>query len=308
MCKISIIIPHYNAINTLISLLDSIDDNKEIQTIVVDDKSDQHPKDFLPKRYLNQITLIDNETDKKGAGVCRNIGLEHACGDWVLFADADDFFVDGFYEVVQNYFDSNLDIVYFKSMSMNIETKEKSIRNAYIDKIIDTYLEKKDHEAELVLRYRISVPWAKLINRNFIEEHQIRFDEVIASNDVMFSTKVGYYMENFAVSNERIYCVTRNQGNLTMKKSEALFDSRFGVFIERCKFLQQRLTKKEFSVLRLAGFNWIIVALSYKLGLRKAIEVYSKLRENKIKLFGLRYFDPVYQIKKLIYYWRYYHS
>jgi glycosyltransferase involved in cell wall biosynthesis len=308
MCKLSIIIPHFNSVHTLQKLIDSIPARSDVQTIVVDDKSDQNPEDSLPKEYLDRTILLNNTTEKKGAGVCRNIGLEHARGEWVLFADADDFFLDGFFEEVQNYFDSDFDVIYFKSMSINTETKEISIRNLYLEKIIDNYLKKRGQEAELLLRFRVSVPWAKLINRNFIEKNKIRFDEVIASNDVMFSTKVGYYMKNFDVSDERIYCVTRNQDNLTMKKSEAVFDSRFGVFIDRCNFLQQRLDKKDFSALRLAGFNWIIVALSYKLGLQKTVEVYSELRKNKIKMFGLRYFDPVYQIKKFLYYWRYYHN
>jgi glycosyltransferase involved in cell wall biosynthesis len=308
MTQLSIIIPHFNTPTKLKKLLGSIPDSSDVQTIVVDDKSDQNPEDSLPKEYLDRIILLNNTTEKKGAGVCRNIGLEHARGEWVLFADADDFFLDGFFEEVQNYFDSDFDVIYFKSMSINTETKEISIRNLYLEKIIDNYLKKRGQEAELLLRFRVSVPWAKLINRNFIEKNKIRFDEVIASNDVMFSTKVGYYMKNFDVSDERIYCVTRNQDNLTMKKSEAVFDSRFGVFIDRCNFLQQRLDKKDFSALRLAGFNWIIVALSYKLGLQKTVEVYSELRKNKIKMFGLRYFDPVYQIKKFLYYWRYYHN
>ncbi|MBQ5445892.1 MAG: glycosyltransferase family 2 protein, partial [Lachnospiraceae bacterium] len=87
----SIIIPHYDIPDLLMRCLKSIPVSKEIQVIVVDDNSpeadtylEKYPE--LSRPYLEFIRT----TKGGGAGYARNIGLEHAKGEWLLFADADD--------------------------------------------------------------------------------------------------------------------------------------------------------------------------------------------------------------------------
>ena len=42
----------------------------------------------------------------KGAGYARNIGLSHARGKWIIFADADDFFTADCFTILNEYMDS----------------------------------------------------------------------------------------------------------------------------------------------------------------------------------------------------------
>ena len=96
--KLSIIIPHYNTSDLLEKLLSTIPKDKNIEVIVIDDKSqDKHIEDIedlkTEEKYIDFL-FLKNQTLKKGAGTCRNIGLDHAQGEWVLFADADDYFAD----------------------------------------------------------------------------------------------------------------------------------------------------------------------------------------------------------------------
>ncbi len=60
MINLTIIIPHFNTVKTLETLLDSIPEKDDVQIIVVDDKSDQHPRQYLSAEKLNRITLLDN--------------------------------------------------------------------------------------------------------------------------------------------------------------------------------------------------------------------------------------------------------
>ena len=91
----SVIIPHHEIPALLQRCLDSIPDVPEVQVIVVDDNSSEQKVDFeqfpgLGRKYTQCI--FDKEGG--GAGHARNIGMKHADGKWLVFADADDFFIE----------------------------------------------------------------------------------------------------------------------------------------------------------------------------------------------------------------------
>jgi len=300
MTTLSIIIPHYNSVEELKILLSSIPDNKNIQTIIVDDKStvDKESYNKLKKKLENTSTLfLKNKTNKKGAGVCRNIALQHADGQWILFADSDDFFMEDFYNLISPYFLTEYDIIYFRPTSLDKKTDKVSDRHIEYENIIMNYLENPSMETENNLRFKYYVPWSKLISREFIERNDIKFDEVIVANDVMFSTKVGYYAEEFDVSSEVIYCVTRDKGSLTTKVNKKAFYSRLYVWIDFYNFLKRRLIKKEFEALNLNGRAFLIRAIKYNFNLKEIINIYNILRENKVKLFDKKILNPVFLFK-----------
>jgi len=93
----SIIIPHKDIPDLLQRCLDSIPVRDDVEVIVVDDNSDPRKVDFehFPqwkgKDYHYFLTK-----EGKGAGYARNVGLDHAQGRWIIFADADDFFYGRF--------------------------------------------------------------------------------------------------------------------------------------------------------------------------------------------------------------------
>lgn len=90
----SIIIPHYNVPELLQRCLNSIPNLPSFQIIIVDDCSDGKIVDFrcFPGMERENVKCIFLK-EKHGAGFARNLGLRYACGKWVLFADADDFFI-----------------------------------------------------------------------------------------------------------------------------------------------------------------------------------------------------------------------
>ena len=100
MIRLSIIIPHYNSADLLDKLLSTIPNVQEVQVIVVDDFSTQGLDELeeCKQRYINtNVEFYTNEC-KKSAGGARNTGLSYAKGQWLLFADADDYFLQDFYE------------------------------------------------------------------------------------------------------------------------------------------------------------------------------------------------------------------
>lgn len=297
---LSIIIPHYNIFELLRRLLDSIPKKDNIEIIVIDDKSDEKSfKEIVKEKKYEHVIFLKNDTNKKGAGTCRNIGLEKATGKWVLFADADDFFVQGFYEKVAKYFDSDYDVIFFTPTSIYIDTQEISNKHIQAELLLLNYINNPNALNELLLRYKFPPPWSKMIRRDFICENDIMFEDVIASNDVMFSTKVGYHMEKFLVLNEIIYCITMRHGSLTTNMNEQVFDARLNEFIKYYHFLETKLDKTNFELLNLRGYHYLSLILKYKLGIKKFISVFFVLRKNRIKIFQLRLLNPFYTFRKI---------
>ena len=208
----SIIIPHFDIPDLLMRCLKSIPVSKDIQVIVVDDNSpdadtylERYPE--LSRPYLEFIRT----TKGGGAGYARNVGLDHAKGKWLLFADADDFFVGNMYEIILPYVDSKSDLVYFMAKSVFSDNISKpSERNTFND-VYNPYWEKHD---EKPARYNHWVPWAKMVRRELVEKYELLFDEVQYSNDLYFSVRLGFYAQQIDVVKQVLYVLTTRPDSL----------------------------------------------------------------------------------------------
>ena len=209
----SIIIPHHNITSLLIRLLNTIPQREGYQIIVVDDNSSPSIVDFDELRKIegNNCELYLTK-EGRGAGYARNIGLSHAKGEWVLFADSDDFFVDNMQDVLNQYVNSDADMILFKALSVNSETLEPTQRNENINMRIDECLSGKITVKEASIR--VQSPWCRMIRRSFIEKHKIRFEEVMACNDTMFTTKATCLANKIEVCSSPLYVVTEREGSL----------------------------------------------------------------------------------------------
>lgn len=286
-CKVSIIIPHFNSPDLLSVLLSSIPNSEIIQIIVVDDNSTEHLEELnLLKEKNKRVEFYRNETGKNSAGTCRNIGLDHAKGEWLLFADSDDFFIDGWFQKICPYFDTDLQIIYFRPTSIELDTGCEGTRHLMYSDKVDAYLLDESHENEIRLRYAFPVPWSKLIRRSFVEEHRIRFEPLRVSNDEWFSLLCGYHVRRFACSCETIYCVTTHSGSLTTIPSKTNYDIRQRVYIHKFGFLHQHLTTSELHALDL---DYMPLYILYNTaiggyGLKNVFEYRRLLRKENVPL------------------------
>lgn len=67
---------------------------KDFEVLLIDDASQDEKIDSIRAEFEKrsiQYTIKENKTNF-GPGVARNIGIENACGEYILFLDADDWF------------------------------------------------------------------------------------------------------------------------------------------------------------------------------------------------------------------------
>lgn len=246
----SIIIPHKDIPDLLVRCLKSIPVSEDIQVIVVDDNSvgaDTYLERYseLSRPYLEYVRT----TKGGGAGYARNVGLEHAKGKWILFADADDFYVEDMYDIICSYVDSKADVIYFKNKAvLSDNTSIKADRSSYVNKRIDQYLIDGD---EWPIRAKMYAPWGKMIRRNLIVKNDIRFDETTYNNDVYFSLLTGYYSKIIEVVTRVLYVVTARSNSLAAnfcskpgeleQRAEVAF--RCDIFMLQNGFCRERMSR-----------------------------------------------------------------
>ena len=214
----SIIIPHKNTPKLLKRCLDSIPRRDDVQIIVVDDNSDPEIVNFDQFPGLNDpfIEILFTK-EGKGAGFARNLGMTKAAGKWLLFADADDFFNSCINEILDEYVNSNADIVYFKHNCVDSDKYTPANRCKHFIKYIDYWpLSKK--KADILLRYRHTSVWSRLHKTELIRKNLISFDEVMIANDVTFAYLAGFYASSIHADRRILYCTTIRQGSIRHKK------------------------------------------------------------------------------------------
>lgn len=209
----SFIIPHKNCPNLLNRCIYSIPEREDVQVIVVDDNSDSDKK---PKINRNGIDLVLLEVDQSnGAGRARNVGLEHAAGKWLLFADADDYYVDGFLDVLDRYKDNDIDVLFF-----NFHYKDGNLGNDlnplwFQSSILD--YDGSNYSIEQV-KYLHNVPWIMMLSDSFVREHGLYFEETVNGNDVFFSLCVGYHAKKVLVEKKPLYVYLKNENSILRSK------------------------------------------------------------------------------------------
>jgi len=211
----SIIIPHKNIPHLLQRCLDSIPRRKDVQIIVVDDSSDSGKVDFTNFPGLNdpyvEVVFAKNDDDRKGAGYARNLGLERATGKWLIFADADDYFMPCFNKTLDKYINDESDIIYFYVTSIDIDTLQLSNRHLLTVHFMDQIQKTNNWD----LACTLLTPWGKFIKRNIVTNNNIFYSEVLMGDDILWGVKVMNVAASKKISKEIIYCITSREGSLS---------------------------------------------------------------------------------------------
>lgn len=256
----SIIIPHKNTPELLVRCVNSIPQRDDLEIIIVDDNSSPDIVDFnnYPCISNPNVKVIINK-EAKGAGHARNIALPLACGQWIIFADSDDFYNPCFNDILNDYVNSTNDMIFFNANSVDSNTLQPSNRVDHLHDFFKIYYNNK-HEGEKYFRYLFSEPWCKICRRTMIINNHIRFDETIVDEDVFFSYNAGFNAKGVYVDDREAYCVTSRDDSLSQITSEEKLFCRFKIAAKWNKFLLDNNINLE-----IKNFTYMLYKFSRKL-------------------------------------------
>ena len=132
MNKISIIIPMYNAIDTISRCVESIINQtyKNIEIIVIDDGSIDGSFEKVNLFYKKNPNIKIIHQNNSGVSSARNTGISHSTGELIMFVDSDDSLKRETCEILINEFNSSIDLMIF---GLNIYKDGKLLRSPHLE-------------------------------------------------------------------------------------------------------------------------------------------------------------------------------
>ena len=181
---VSIVMPVYNAERHLRECLDSVlrQSFRDYEVICVDDGSTDGSPSILREYAGADARVRIVRRDHSNAGAARNAGFVASSGGSLLFLDADDIFAPRMLEHLVRGLDSTAaDVAVCKYASFSDGRKKPSFSEAGFWRTIENPSSSVD-----IFRRWMGWSWDKLIRRSLIEKHDLRFQEIAASNDLAF--------------------------------------------------------------------------------------------------------------------------
>lgn len=190
--KVSVVMPIYNAGDYLTRAIGDVlrQSLTELELICVNDGSTDNSlsiiKSFMKKDQ--RIKLINQQN--AGTSVARNVGIEAAVGQYIIFLDADDFYEKDLlkllYEAAEK---DNLDVAVARFDIYNDNQNKYSLpmEEPHSGIFVDGSVSSKNEYPDFILSSTTGYVWNKLFRTTFVKNMELAFDpELYVFEDVCF--------------------------------------------------------------------------------------------------------------------------
>lgn len=238
--KVSILIPVYKAEKYISKCLETVlgQTYQHLEIVIVDDASPDNSMaiiDNLIQKTERKFDIKIHHNEKnQGIATVRNMLLNNATGDYILFVDSDDYIESDAVESLVNIATkTNCDIVkssYYEVKGEQVRTINQKPWNDKTD-LLKQHIKAWDS---------IEAMWQLFIRRSMIEKHHIRFAEgVNASEDHLMMIKLYFYADSITDSNKPIYYYRiDNEQSVTHVNPKAFHDSMYKGMDNAISFLK----------------------------------------------------------------------
>ena len=290
--KVSVILPVYNCERYLRQCLDSLlaQTLQDIEIICVNDGSTDGSLEILKEYAAADMRLVIIDSENKGAGAARNLGIEAACGKYLAFPDSDDWFEPNMlstaYTAAEN---AKADITIFRAMLYDNQTGT-SIPCTYslrLDRLPQHRpFAVRDMECS-VFRNLMGWAWDKLYKRSFVLNNRLRFQEQRTTNDMYFTFISLYKATRITTCQQYLYHQRRNvSGSLSATREqswECFYNALLAVQNELKNMGLWEKYQPDFTDYSLHSCLWNLNSLSENAGMK----LYEKLKTQWFQELGI---------------------
>lgn len=210
---VSVIVPIYNGEQYVKSCLDMLlsQSYKKLEVIVVDDGSKDQSGIIAEKYPIKIIRLEEN----RGLSAARNVGVKAAAGEFIHFMDVDDTInIDYYKNMAEALVLTGADLacggmVNQKFRHKTIRFKQRKVYSNTEEKLKVTYVG------------RWGYVWRYLFRAEFLQKHNLHFEEGRFIEDLVFSVPAVYFAEKMVVVPDADYTYYERENSIMTKASKA---------------------------------------------------------------------------------------
>ncbi len=264
--KVSIIVPVYNAEEYLERCVNSLKKQtlEDIEIILVDDNSTDASLEICNKMAMEDIRIKVIHKENEGAGKARNAALKIATGEYIGFADSDDYVEkDMFKTLCEKAEKYNSDLVMSGVLFVdgNMFSKEgECIRKTYFDN--DTHFDTEDSLKKLRMgivgatpddtddsKYGMSI-WKNLFKNEIIKKNDISFnsEREMLSEDALFMIDYISCIKKATGINEAFYNYVRNEDSISKSYKKDRFEKSLVFVSEVEKRFKKDISPEEYKI------------------------------------------------------------
>lgn len=290
--KYSVIVPVYNVEAYLPKCVDSIlaCKNSDFELLLIDDGSTDNSGKICDD-YVQKDSRV-KAFHKKNGGVssARNLGLDNACGDWIMFVDSDDWVADSFFDVP----DSEADIIERPYSRIDMEGKILGSYKPSPSRIIKD----KWHLFDFFVNERINVLWNKVIKRSLIGK--ARFNESVSiGEDFLLYLEIIKRVNRYEFSDKGEYFYLHRAGSAM---SNIANERRIGILFENMEHIKSILDSSEYDELKNGIFcvSYFPLLCDYQKSMAGSVIADMKKVISEMASGSFRYVPFMMRIKVLI--------
>lgn len=217
--RYSVIIPVYNAKETLRRCLDSLvrQQFSDYELLLINDGSTDG-SDAICREYANTYSCIRYfAKENGGVSSARNLGLEQAEGEYILFVDSDDYVSQDYFALLSHTLESNaVDLLMFGYRNFGGASTEWD--TGVFCEETESGVAKRISFA--VCQYLFSSLLSKAFKRQIIERDNIRFSNDLAiGEDQTFIFTYAMHIRSIGSIENHLYNVDVSDGNSLSRKA-----------------------------------------------------------------------------------------
>lgn len=260
--KISIIVPVYNIENYLPETLNSILKQsmiEEMEVLMIDDGSTDNSRDIVEEYALDYDNFFAFHKSNEGPSIARNLAIELAKGEYVMFLDSDDIILpdrcEKLYELAKKN-DSDFVGSFGKRLTRYNFYGSLIYNNAY--KNIE------DKKENVIFEEMPELIWDtfctnKLYKKSFLDENGIRFMPKMKYEDIPFALEAYCLGNNVSLTKDTSYLWRIRQDNNSSVTQQHQKYENFEDRIKMIRLCYDIAQKRNFNdeIKRELFFRWI---------------------------------------------------
>lgn len=212
----SIIIPAFNAENYIEQCLQSVlsQNCSDYEILVVDDGSVDCTGEIVSEMAGDCLSISLLRIAHAGAGAARNAGLREATGEYVIFLDADDYWINPrLLEQLRGKLDVRTDVVMFRMDKYTSDGKLlKKYRKGPFPSDKEIYRLKEIYETLVSDGQVLASACNKCVRRALLEKEKILFQEGGLAEDIDWVLQLFGCVKSIGFLNEISYAYRQHRG------------------------------------------------------------------------------------------------